>query len=84
MICRSPGLKDHHRYAVVVGKKLEKSAARRNHKRRQLYELLRLIEQTKGLSSTSASDIVVLLRQPGLNASFGELQTALIAQLSHS
>lgn len=64
-------------YAVVVGKKIEKSAAKRNRKRRQINEAIRLLEQAKELSSGPYSDIVVLVKHAGLTASFEELKNAL-------
>ncbi len=74
---RLPNDKAWNCYAVVVGKKIEKSAAKRNHKRRQINEAIRLLEQAKQVSSGAHSDIVVLVRHAGLTASFEELKTAL-------
>jgi ribonuclease P protein component len=72
-----PNDKEWNCYAVVVGKKIEKSAAKRNRKRRQINEAIRLLEQAKPVSSGPHSDIVVLVRHAGLTASFEELKTAL-------
>ena len=73
-----------NRYAVVVSKKLAKSAATRNHKRRQFYETIRIWEQANPVSSAPSSDIVLLVRAAALTASFGDLQTALVTFLRHS
>lgn len=72
-----------NRFAIVVSKKIEKSSVKRNRKRRQFYELIRLWEQANEVSSSSGSDIVLLVRAPALNASFGELQAAVSSFLSH-
>jgi ribonuclease P protein component len=49
--------RDHSRFAVVISKKVLKSAVRRNRVRRRLYEVIRLeLPKLK-----SASDIVVMI-----------------------
>ena len=65
------------RYAVVLSKKLAKRAVDRNRGRRQIYEAIRLLEKAKEVPSDSSSDIVIVVRAPGLKASFEDLKTAL-------
>lgn len=72
-----PGIQPVNRYAFLMGKKLERSAVKRNRKRRQVYEILRLIEKEGGMEKRTPSDIVVLARRPAVNASFVELNKAL-------
>lgn len=70
------GLGENH-YAVLVGKKLEKSAVKRNRKRRQIYEIVRLLEKEDLVPKTNSFDIVLLARRPVVKASFDELQSSL-------
>lgn len=77
-----PGSGTEHRYACLVGKKLERSAVKRNRKRRQVYEIIRLMEKDGPLAKREASDIVILARRPAVTASFEELNQALRALLN--
>ncbi|MEK9159460.1 MAG: ribonuclease P protein component [Patescibacteria group bacterium] len=70
------------RYAVVVSKKLEKSAVKRNKKRRQVYEIIRMMEKESLVPSQPSFDIVLIARKPAVTASFDELQKALKALLT--
>ncbi len=65
------------RYAVVVSKKLEKSAVKRNKKRRQVYEIIRMMEKESLVPSQPAFDIVLIARKPAATASFDDLQKSL-------
>lgn len=66
-----------NRYAILIGKKLERSAVKRNRKRRQAYEIIRLLEKDALVSNTPPSDIVLIARKAVQNASFDEIQIAL-------
>ncbi len=70
-------------YAVLIGKKLEKSAVKRNRMRRRAYEIIRLLEKDALVPNTPPSDIVLIARRPVQNASFDEIQKAL-RSLLHS
>lgn len=67
----------HNRYAIVISKKLEKSAVKRNKKRRQIYEIIRQLEKTSFIDISSPSDIVLLARKPVIEASFDDLNKTL-------
>ena len=69
-------LHENH-YAVLVGKKLERSAVKRNRLRRQAYEVIRLLEKDGLVSNTPPSDIVLIARKGVHKASFTEIQKAL-------
>lgn len=73
---------DRTRYAVVVSKKLEKSAVKRNKKRRQIYEIIRLLEKESLVLSQPAFDIVLIARRPVAKASYDDLNKHLRALLS--
>ena len=73
---KTSGLLENH-YAVLVGKKLERSAVKRNRLRRQAYEVIRLLEKDGLVSNTPPSDIVLIARKGVHNASFTEIQKAL-------
>lgn len=74
---RLPNTLNTTRYAAVVGKKIAKLAVDRNRGRRQIYEAIQLLEKAKEVPSDSSSDIVIVVRAPGLKASFEDLKTAL-------
>lgn len=67
---------EHNRYAIVISKKLEKSAVKRNKKRRQIYEIIRQLEKKSVIDISSLSDIVLLARKPAVSASFDDLMKA--------
>lgn len=71
-----PNTLGHTRYAVLVGKKLAPSAVTRNRKRRQIYEIVRLMEQKEGSTSTPSIDIVLMTRHPAMKADFNDMQKA--------
>lgn len=69
-----------NRYAIVLSKKLEKSAVKRNKKRRQIYEILRRHEyQRKAVPSKENFDIIVLVREKALKLPFSELEPTLVS-----
>ncbi len=70
-------------YAVLVGKKLERSAVKRNRIRRQAYEIIRLLEKESLVPNTPPSDIVLIARKAVPNSSFTEIQIALRTLLLH-
>jgi len=77
IVRRRENLLGTHRYAFVLSKKLEKSAVKRNKKRRQVYEILRILEKEGLVPNTSSFDIVLLARKPVPTASFEEIDKAL-------
>ncbi len=68
-----------NRYAFVLSKKLERSAVKRNKKRRQVYEILRILEKEGLVANSPFFDIVLLARKPIPTASYDELEKALRA-----
>jgi ribonuclease P protein component len=68
------------RYAIVISKKLERLAVKRNKRRRQVYEVLGKRDQ--GVAKKASSDIVLLLRRPTMKLNFDELSRALHETLS--
>ncbi|MBD3156692.1 hypothetical protein GF369_02580 [Candidatus Peregrinibacteria bacterium] len=46
-----PNKVDHHRWSVVMSRKIDKRASVRNHKRRQIYEAIRLVDKDHSSSS---------------------------------
>lgn len=73
------------RYAVIVGKKLAPSAVTRNQKRRQIYEILRIMEKTRTKKEDSLNkdslDIVLMVRTASLKARFEELENGILNTL---
>lgn len=63
----------HHRYAFILSKKLERSAVKRNRKRRQVYEIIRLLEKENPVPSAHNYDMVLIARRPLLPASYNTL-----------
>lgn len=80
LIKKENGL-EHTRYAVMVSKKLEKSAVKRNKKRRQIYEIIRLLEKESPVPSQPAFDIVLMARRPVMKASYDDLNKQIRALL---
>jgi ribonuclease P protein component len=70
---KKPNELDRTRYAVIVSKKLEKSAVKRNKKRRQIYEIIRLLEKESLVPSQPAFDIVLIARKPAVTATYDDL-----------
>lgn len=64
------------RFGIVISKKLEKSAVKRNRRRRQIYEIIRSIIKDKTLPFSPSSDIVLLARKSTMNLDFDELNSA--------
>ena len=75
---------DHNRYAVVISKKLEKKAVRRNRKRRQIYEIVRVLEQKERVPSDPSYDRILLARSRVMKASFDELNQVLTDLLTQN
>ena len=73
LIKKENGL-DRTRYCIIVSKKLERSAVKRNKKRRQVNEIIRMLEKESLVPNTPAFDIVLIARKPAVTASFDELQ----------
>ncbi len=66
----------HDRFAVVVSKKIHKSAVKRNKVRRQVYESIRLLLQKNAeadVQEPTHSDMILLARTPVQNASFDDI-----------
>lgn len=76
---------DRTRFAVIVSKKLEKSAVKRNRKRRQIYEIIRILEKESLVPATPKFDIVLIARKPVPQASYDDLSRnlrSILTQLS--
>jgi ribonuclease P protein component len=69
----------HNRYAIVLSKKLEKSAVKRNQKRRQIYNAIYELEKEGDVLESRSFDIVILAREACLKIDFLELKSALKA-----
>lgn len=63
----------HTRYAAIVGKKLAPSAVNRNHKRRQIYEIVHILEKNKVIREDQNLDIVLMARKPAMTGTFSEM-----------
>lgn len=72
LIKRANGL-DRTRYCVIVSKKLERSAVKRNKRRRQINEIIRLLEKESLVPSSVPFDIVLIARRPVAKASYDDL-----------
>ena len=72
----------HTRYAAIVGKKLAKSAVVRNRKRRQIYEIVRLLEKNKVIREDQNLDIVLIARAGALKSDYTELTNGIKTQLA--
>lgn len=70
------------RYAVVVGKKLAPSAVVRNRKRRQIYEIIQILEKNKVIREDQNLDIVLMVRRPAMTSSFSQLLTGIQTHLA--
>lgn len=67
------------RFGIVISKKLDKAAVKRNRKRRQIYEIIRLImkeKDPKSLGISDSSDIVLLAKRKVMDLTFDELNAA--------
>lgn len=73
---------DHTRFAAIVGKKLAKSAVVRNRKRRQIYEVVRLLEKNNIIREDKNLDIVLIARPGALKSDFTELYNGIKPQLA--
>ena len=67
----------YSRYALVLSRKLERSAVGRNAKRRQMYEAIRLLEKNEEVPKDFSFDRVVLARTAALHLDFDALYLAL-------
>ncbi len=72
----------HTRYAALVGKKLAPSAVVRNRKRRQVYEIVHILEKNKVIREDKNLDIVLMVRRPAMTSSFSELLAGIQTQLA--
>lgn len=66
----------HNRYAINVSKKLEKSSVKRNRLRRQIYEIVRLLEKSENIKNEKNFDIIFFARKPLLGKSYIEIEEA--------
>lgn len=66
-----------NRYGIVLSTKLEKSAVKRNHKRRQVYSIISELEEKGAVPSSPSYDNVILFRGAGLKLNFTELKEAI-------
>ncbi|QQR55436.1 ribonuclease P protein component [Candidatus Peregrinibacteria bacterium] len=72
----------HTRYAALVGKKLARTAVVRNHKRRQIYEIIRLLEKNKIICEDQNLDIVLIARSATMKSDFTTLYRGLEKELT--
>jgi ribonuclease P protein component len=79
---RENGL-EYNRYAVNVSKKLEKSAVKRNRLRRQIYEIVRLLEKAENIKNEKKLDIIFFARKTLLGKSYQEIEEALTSLLKN-
>lgn len=63
-----PNQEEYNRYAVGISKKLEKSAVKRNYKKRQIYDILRR------LNPAGSNDILILVRQAAMTLDYNGLE----------
>lgn len=68
---------NQHRYAIVLSTKLEKSAVKRNQKRRQIYSAIAELEKNGAVPSQPSYDRVVLVRSTSLELDYQALKEAL-------
>lgn len=73
----------YNRYGIVISKKLDKSAVRRNRKRRQIYEIIRLAEKDKTVPKELSRDIVLLARRSVMKLEFDDLKKAVLNALAN-
>ena len=66
----------YNRYTVVVSKKVEKSAAKRNKCRRRIYESIRQNIEKLNASKTH-SDIVILTNKSTISAEYKDIERAI-------
>lgn len=81
VICIENSL-NHTRYATLVGKKLAPSAVVRNRKRRQIYEIIHILEKNKIIHEDKNLDIILMVRKPAMTSSFSELIAGIQSQLA--
>jgi len=74
---RLPNEFGHNRYAIVISKKVEKSAVKRNLKRRQIYKSIQDLEKEGNVPSGASSDIVFLVRMATMQLSYKEVKEAI-------
>lgn len=67
----------HHRYCLVISRKLLRSAVMRNRLRRQLYHLLSNFEHENKTPGSPSYDFIIYVRKSALDKSFKELHTSL-------
>ncbi len=70
---------DHPRFAVVVGKKVHKSAVERNKKKRQIREIIRKSMMNQGFSF--ARDVVVITQKSIMDKDFQQISDELCGLL---
>ena len=66
----------YNRYGIVVSLKMEKSAVKRNKIRRQIYEIIHILEKSGAVPKSPTFDIVLFARKPLLTEDFNGLQNA--------
>lgn len=70
-----PNSEPRNRFGIVISGKMEKSAVKRNKKRRQIFEIIRQIERQKIDSEpTVNSDMMLLARRPLATASYDDIR----------
>lgn len=70
-----------NRYAVIIGKKSEKLAVKRNLYRRRMYEAIRLVEKENPRQNMESCDTVILVRNACKKASLNAKKSTLLKLL---
>lgn len=68
---------DENRFAVIISKKVEKLAVKRNRLRRQIYETIRSLEKEGVMPNRKSFDIVLFARKALPEKSFEEIKTSI-------
>ena len=63
-----------NRYGIVLSTKLEKSAVKRNEKRRKVYAALAELQKEAKVPTAPTYDTVILFRRPGLKLDYQDLK----------
>jgi ribonuclease P protein component len=65
---------NHSRYCVIISKATEKSAVKRNHLRRQIYEILRTYEQNENSENKSKFEMAIICKKKLRNLDYNYLK----------
>ncbi len=74
LMLRKENSLDSHCFGVIVSKKVHKSAVKRNRLRRQIYEIIRILNKEGIVPKGPSSDIVLLARRALMGKDFSAIQ----------